>query len=139
MKEKNAKNVSPGAGLAPPSRGWALQSLLGRARTDCWRARAEIPVRSPEEPMSGRETDGFLPSLPPQRVLFIFWSCVFCHPHDAAKRCSIHRQQSRVKCGGCAWAMLLFSSTLQGGIPHGSSTHSGMWKDSFISVFSPRV
>lgn len=88
MKEKNAKNVSPGAGLAPPSRGWALQSLLVWAGTGHWRARAEIPVRSPEEPMSGRETDGFLSFLPPQRVLFIFWSCVFCHPHDVPRSCS---------------------------------------------------
>lgn len=113
MKEKNAKNVSPGAGLAPPSQGRALQSLLGWAGTGHWKARAKILVRSPEEPMSGREIDGFLPSPPPQRVLFIFWSCVFCHPRDVARRCSIHRQQSGVKCRGCAWEMLLFSSVLQ--------------------------
>lgn len=112
MKEKNAKNVSPGAGLAPPSRGWALQSLLGWAGTDRWRARAKIPVRSLEEPMSGREIDGFLPSSPPQRALFVFRSCVFCHPHDVARRCSIHRQHW-VKCRGRVWMMLLFSSTLQ--------------------------
>lgn len=97
MKEKNAKNVSLGAGLAPPRRGRALQSLLGRAAAGHWRARAEISVRSPEEPESGREIDGFLPSPPPQRVLCILWSSVFCHAHDVARRCSIHRQQSGVK------------------------------------------
>lgn len=84
MKEKNAKNVSLGAGLAPLSRGRALHRLLGWAGTSCWRARAEIPMWSPEDPMSGWEIDGFLLSLPPQRVLVIFWRCVFCHRQDVS-------------------------------------------------------
>lgn len=138
MKEKNAKNVSLGAGLAPPRRGRALQSLPGRAAAGHWRARAEISVRSPEEPESGREIDGFLPSPPPQRVLCILWSSVFCHAHDVARRCSIHRQQSGVK-----WRLCMGKASLPQHVAKERSRVAApctlMCGGTLISMFSPPI
>lgn len=75
----------------------------------------EPQLKCPEEPMSGKKIDGFLSSPTPLRVLFIFWSRVFCqHGSEVASRCSVSRQQSRVKCRCCTQATLLLSSMSQG-------------------------
>lgn len=77
MKEKNYKNVSLGAGLAPSSLLEWQEPATGELGLKSWR-------QNPEEPMPGGEIDGFLPSPAPWRVLFMFWNCVFCHPHNVA-------------------------------------------------------
>lgn len=60
MKEKNEKNVSLGAGLAPPSLLEGQEPATGELGVKSWR-------QNPEEPMPGGEIDGFLPSPPPWR------------------------------------------------------------------------
>lgn len=90
MKEKNDKNVSLGAGLAPSSllEGQEPAFPAGLMEPVWVRNPGDPELKSwgqnPEEPMPGRENDGLLPSLPLWRVLFMFWNCVFCHPCNVA-------------------------------------------------------
>lgn len=77
MKEKNYKNVSLRASLAPSSLLEGQERATGDAGLKSW-------GQNPEKPMPGREIDYFLPSPPPWRVLFMFRNCDFCRSHNVA-------------------------------------------------------